>query len=81
VRPGVGHGPKPTMGQIGPRDLLFFFDFFLVFFFLFSVFIFGKKKLQFKSNHFQKFSKNQCNDLTLQENYFTELEQDFQKVS
>jgi hypothetical protein len=36
----VGRGPKPTLGQIGPRDLLFFFDFF----FLFSFFIFGKKK-------------------------------------
>jgi hypothetical protein len=40
--------------------------------FSFSVFLFLlyllQKMLQINSNHFQKFSKNQCNDLTLQEN-------------
>jgi hypothetical protein len=33
VKPGMGRGPISRLGQIGPRGLLFFFDFFLIFFF------------------------------------------------
>jgi hypothetical protein len=62
-----------------------FYSFSISFWFSFSCFLFlflsFAKMLQINSNHFQKFSKNQCNDLTLQENSFSELEQDFQKVS
>jgi hypothetical protein len=49
----------------GPFFLLFFlfsFSGFPISFILFA------NLIQIKPNHFQKFSKNQCNDLTLQEN-------------
>jgi hypothetical protein len=49
--------------------VLFLFSFLFFFFFYFLIsFVSSAKMLQINSNHFQKFSKNQCNDLTLQEN-------------
>jgi hypothetical protein len=50
----LGLGAILWLGRIGPRGLLFFFDFLLVFFFLFSVFIsiFCKNA----SNHFKLLS-------------------------
>jgi hypothetical protein len=66
----IGRGRKLAWAGSVPLGLFFvFFLFFLfsILYFLFSFLSFAKM-LQFKSNHFQKFSKNQCNDLTLQEN-------------
>jgi hypothetical protein len=52
-----------------PSALFLFFPFFFLFFFCFLYFFISfAKMLQINSNHFQKNSKNQCNDLTLQEN-------------
>jgi hypothetical protein len=64
-------GPQAVSGT-GPNHLpgvqiVFLFSF-LLFSFLFSFsFITFANLIQIRPNHFQKFSKNQCNDLTLQE--------------
>jgi hypothetical protein len=51
----------------GPFSYFLFFSSFSFSVFLFLLYLL-QKMLQINSNHFQKFSKNQCNDLTLQEN-------------
>jgi hypothetical protein len=58
------------LGRKGFPRVLFLFSFlFFFFFFCFLIsFVSFAKMLQINSNHFQKFSKNQCNDLALQEN-------------
>jgi hypothetical protein len=68
----LGCGLVSSSGPKGfPEALFLIFFSFLLFLFLFSYFfILFAKMLQTKSNHFQKFSKNQCNDLTLQETRF-----------
>jgi hypothetical protein len=63
--PGVGRGPKLVPGQIGFPGPFSYFLFFFFFFCFLNSFISFAKMLQINSNHFQKFSKNQCNDLTL----------------
>jgi hypothetical protein len=67
---GVGRGLIVGLGRIvAPGLFLVFFFFSSFLLFLFSIsFISFAKLLQINSNHFQKNSKNQCNDLTLQEN-------------
>jgi hypothetical protein len=66
----LGHGLASSLGRNGAPWPFSYFLFFSSF--SFSVFLFLlyylQKMLQINSNHFQKFSKNQCNDLTLQEN-------------
>jgi hypothetical protein len=69
---GEVSGPRARF-FVGPKGLpgvLFLFSFlFFFFFFCFLIsFVSFAKMLQINSNQFQKFSKNQCNDLTLQEN-------------
>jgi hypothetical protein len=52
-----------------PGSISIFISSFLLFFFCFLIsFVSFAKMHQINSNHFQKFSKNQSNDLTLQKN-------------
>jgi hypothetical protein len=69
---GVGRVGCGLLSLLGRNGVPWpFFYFYFVFFFSFLIFRFVSKsfakRLQFNSNHFQKFSKNPCNDLTLQE--------------
>jgi hypothetical protein len=57
----------------------FYFVFFFFFFSFLIYFVSFAKMLQINSNHFQKFSKNQCNDLTLQKTSFSEFGTRFSK--
>jgi hypothetical protein len=67
--PGWAVGLLQTWAGMVPGAIFYFY---FIFFFSFSVFLISfilfANLIQIKPNHFQKFSKNQCNDLTLQEN-------------
>jgi hypothetical protein len=65
---GMGRGRKLAWAGSVPLGLLFFCSLLFSFFYFLFSFLSFTKMLQFKSNHFQKNSENQCNDLTLQEN-------------
>jgi hypothetical protein len=64
--PWASSDPRPNRVPAAFYSFSFFFSLFF-FCFLYSFILFAKM-LQINSNHFQKYSKNQCNDLTLQEN-------------
>jgi hypothetical protein len=64
--PRASSDPRPNRVPAAFYSFSFFFSLFLFCFFILSYHL--QKKLQINSNHFQKYSKNQCNDLTLQEN-------------
>jgi hypothetical protein len=58
----VGRGLLLVLGRMVSPEALFCFYFFLLFSFLISItFVSFAKRLQFNSNHFQKFSKIQNN--------------------
>jgi hypothetical protein len=69
VCPGMGHGPNLERGQtVPPRPFLLFLFLFPFSFLFYHFFYIICKNASNQFNHFQKFSKNQCNALTLQEN-------------
>jgi hypothetical protein len=64
----MGRGPLAGLGRMAPPGSFSYFLFFFFFFCFLISFVSFAKMLQIISNHFQKFSRIQCNDLTLQEN-------------